>query len=297
MSFKKSASKSIALGLVGVSVLAPTLNTVSAMENKNEQISNMNEGVEEETVIVNEYEKLKELNKKTDSKLRTIGYSTNDITQIRDYKQKFSENIKNLNELSNDNLRGMGYNNEQIDIIRNFNGSEEQMVKASATCTVSRSKGSFYYDNANRATNLVVNISFRWNGAPLFRGTDVMAVANGEKMYYHSKSYLNVSYAPLNSSGVSSSRKISASIDGGGNTGVSFKFKMLGNNGLTYARSGQGKVYLHRRNANIKQVGVGVKYGHSTVSFGPSVSFPSGVSIGFNASTQSIGPNPLIYYR
>lgn len=37
------------------------------------------------------------------------------------------------------------------------------MVKASATCTVSISKGSFYYDNANKATNLVVNISFKWN--------------------------------------------------------------------------------------------------------------------------------------
>lgn len=171
------------------------------------------------------------------------------------------------------------------------------MVKASATCTVSRSKGSFYYDNANKATNLVVNISFKWNGAPLFKGTDIMAVANGEKMYFHNNSYLNISYAPLNSSGVSSSRKISASIDGGGNTGAYFKFSMLGNNGLTYARSVQGKVYLHRRNANIRQVGIGVKYGHSTVSISPGVSFPAGVGISFSPKMQSIGPNQLMCYR
>ena len=147
-----------------------------------------------------------------------------------------------------------------------FDGSEEQMIRASATCTVTRSKDSFYYDKTNKATNLVVNFSFKWNGAPLFRGTDLMAVSNGERMYFHNNSYLNVSYQPLNSSGVSSSKKISASIDGVGNTGASFKFKVLGNNGLTYAKSGQGKVYLHRKNEDIKQVGVGVKYGHSTLS-------------------------------
>lgn len=171
------------------------------------------------------------------------------------------------------------------------------MIRASATCTVTRSKDSFYYDNTNKATNLVVNFSFKWNGAPLFRGTDLMAVSNGEKMYFHNNSYLNVSYQPLNSSGVSSSKKISASIDGAGNTGASFKFKVLGNNGLTYAKSGQGKVYLHRKNEDIKQVGVGVKYGHSTLSISPSVSFPASAGISFSSKVESIGPNQLMCYR
>ena len=125
-----------------------------------------------------------------------------------------------------------------------------------------------------------------------------MAVSNGEKMYFHNNSYLNVSYQPLNSSGVSSSKKIYASIDGVGNTGASFKFKVLGNNGLTYAKSGQGKVYLHRKNEDIKQVGVGVKYGHSTLSISPSVSFPASAGISFSSKVESIGPqNPLMCYR
>lgn len=293
MVFKKKASKSILLALVGVIALAPVLNSAEAMENTNEQIYS----VDEQTETVNEYLKLKELNKKSDSSLRTIGYSTQDITKIREYKDLFIENIESLNELTDDVLLELGYDNEQVNIIRNFDGSEEQMVRASATCSVTRSKGSFYYDSTNKATNLVVNFSFKWTGAPVFRGTDIMAVSNGEKMYFHSNSYLNVSYAPLNSSGVSSSKKISATLDGSGNTGASFKFKVLGNNGLTYAKSGSGKVYLHRSNANITQVGVGVKYGHSTVSLSPSVSFPAGVSIGFNSTTQSIGPNPLMCYR
>lgn len=147
------------------------------------------------------------------------------------------------------------------------------------------------------ATNLIVNYSFKWSGAPVFRGTDLMAVSNGERMYFHNNSYLNVSYQPLNSSGVSSSKKISASIDGAGNTGASFKFKVLGNNGLTYAKSGQGKVYLHRKNEDIKQVGVGVKYGHSTLSISPSVSFPASAGISFSSKVESIGPNQLMCYR
>lgn len=293
MVFKKKASKSILLALVGVIALAPVLNSAEAMDNTNEQIYS----VDEQTETVNEYLKLKELNKKSDSSLSTIGYSTQDITKIREYKDLFIENIESLNELTDDTLLELGYDNEQVNIIRNFEGSEEQMVRASATCSVTRTKGSFYYDSTNKATNLVVNFSFKWSGAPIFRGTDIMAVSNGEKMYFHSNSYLNVSYAPLNSSGVSSSKKILATLDGSGNTGASFKFKVLGNNGLTYAKSGSGKVYLHRSNFNITQVGVGVKYGHSTVSLSPSVSFPAGVSIGFNSTTQSIGPNPLMCYR
>ena len=299
MNFKKRASKSIALALVGVAVTTPVLSNVNAMqnntglENKNIQILNDSE----ETETINEYLKLKELNKKSESKLREIGYSDQDIKQIREYKEAFSENIDELNELSNEFLSGLGYDNEQINIIRNFDGSEEQMIRASATCTVTRSKDSFYYDKTNKATNLVVNFSFKWNGAPLFRGTDLMAVSNGERMYFHNNSYLNVSYQPLNSSGVSSSKKISASIDGAGNTGASFKFKVLGNNGLTYAKSGQGKVYLHRKNEDIKQVGVGVTYGHSTLSISPSVSFPASAGISFSSKVESIGPNQLMCYR
>lgn len=296
MSLKKRASKSIALALVGITITTPILNHVNAMESKNVNLENKNINLSDEE-IVNEYLKLKELNVKSDSKLRTIGYSTQDIKEIRTYKEKFKKNIDDLNELSNSDLLGLGYDSEQVNIIRNFDGSEEQMIRASATCTVSRSKHSFSYDNINKITNLVVNFSFKWNGAPLFRGTDLMAVSNGEKMYFNNNSYLNISYAPLNSSGVSSSKKILASIDGAGNTGASFKFKVLGNNGLTYAKSGQGKIYLYRKNADIKQVGVGVKYGHSTVSLSPSVSFPAGAGISFNGKVQSIGPNPLICNR
>ena len=140
-----------------------------------------------------------------------------------------------------------------------------------------------------------VNYSFKWSGAPVFRGTDLMAVSNGEQMYFHSSSYLNVSYAPLGSTGATSSKKIYAKIHDSGNTGASFSFKMIGNNGLSYA--GSGKVYLHRQNVNLSQVGVDVKYGHSTISISPSVSFPLGGGISFSKNVQNIGPNPLICYK
>ena len=180
MNFKKRASKSIALAFSRVAKLQHTvLSNVNAMENntglENKNIQILNDS--EETETINEYLKLKELNKKSESKLREIGYSDQDIKQIREYKEAFSENIDELNELSNEFLSGLGYDNEQINIIRNFDGSEEQMIRASATCTVTRSKDSFYYDKTNKATNLVVNFSFKWNGAPLFRGTDLMAVS------------------------------------------------------------------------------------------------------------------------
>ncbi|WP_195931380.1 hypothetical protein [Clostridium sp. 1001270J_160509_D11] len=54
---------------------------------------------------------------------------------------------------------------------------------------------------------------------------------------------------------------------------------------------------LHRQNVNLSQVGVGVKYGHSTISISPSVSFPLGGGISFSKNVQNIGPNPLICYK
>jgi len=251
----------------------------------------------EETETVNEFIKLQELNKKSDSNLKSIGYSNEDIKLIRQYKDDFNNHIISLNELSDEVLISLGYNNDQVDTIRNFNGSEDHMIKASATCSVSRSSGRFYYDSINKATNLIVNYSFKWSGAPVFRGTDLMAVSNGEQTYFHSSSYLNVSYAPLGSTGATSSKKIYAKIHDSGNTGASFSFKMIGNNGLSYAKSGSGKVYLHRQNVNLSQVGVGVKYGHSTISISPSVSFPLGGGISFSKNVQNIGPNPLICYK
>lgn len=72
MNFKKRASKSIALALVGVAVTTPVLSNVNAMENntglENKNIQILNDS--EETETINEYLKLKELNKKSESKLR-----------------------------------------------------------------------------------------------------------------------------------------------------------------------------------------------------------------------------------
>ncbi|MGX4601744.1 hypothetical protein [Faecalimicrobium sp. JNUCC 81] len=302
--FLKKINKKVAMALMIGIVISSLSISANAQEKNNLSVApseivfkNSENIVEnEETETVNEYIKLKELSEKTKRELKSLGYNNNDIDSIKQYKDNFKRNIKDLNDLQNEQLKSLGYNNSQIDIIRNFDGSEEQMIKASANCSVSRSKGSFYYDKTNKATNLVVNYSFKWNGVPSFRGTDIMAVSNGEFMYFHNNSYLTVSYSDISNSGASSSRKILASLDGSGNTGASFKFKTLGNNGLSFARSGSGKAYLHKK-ANITQVGVGVKYGHSTVTFSPGVSFPAGVSIGFSKNVQSIGPNPIICYR
>ena len=62
---------------MGVAVTTPVLSNVNAMENntglENKNIQILNDS--EETETINEYLKLKELNKKSESKLREIGYS------------------------------------------------------------------------------------------------------------------------------------------------------------------------------------------------------------------------------
>lgn len=297
MGFKKRAKKNIALALVSMIVAGAGINNIYALENKSNVDINQVYGTNEETETVNEYVKLRDLSRKNDSALKKIGYSTEDIKEIRDYKNQFRKHINTMNKLSNKELTGLGYDNEQINIIRNFDGSENQMIRASAKCTVTRSKSSFTYTTSTKTSKLTVNIGFKWSGAPIFRGTDLMAVYNGEQMYYTSDSYLKISYYPLNSSGASSTKTVKAKIHDAGNTGASFSFKVLGNSGLSYAKSGSGKVYLTKKK-KLSEVGVGVKYGHTTIKLGsPGVSFPLGVGITFERGIEEIGPNPLRCYR
>lgn len=55
-------------------------------------------------------------------------------------------------------------------------------------------------------------------------------------------------------------------------------------------------IYIEKMK-DIKQVGVGVKYGHSALSISPSVSFPASAGISFSSKVESIGPNQLMCYR
>lgn len=78
MNFKKRASKSVALALVGLTVVIPAINNVSAMEkqqNTIDGVSSITEGVEEESENISEEEferKVEELNIYTTEESETI---------------------------------------------------------------------------------------------------------------------------------------------------------------------------------------------------------------------------------
>ena len=107
MSLKKKAGKSIALALVGVSILTPTLNTVSAMENNktisiNNENLNMNiieDSAEKKIVEVKEGNKIyKSIFNKKNNTLKTMTIENGKIEQkaIADLNKANSENMVTL---------------------------------------------------------------------------------------------------------------------------------------------------------------------------------------------------------
>ena len=74
---------------------------------------------------------------------------------------------------------------------------------------------------------------------------------------------------------------------GAGNTGADIKFPVYRNEVVKYyLKSGSANVGLNK-SSKVTQCGIGVSYGHSTISFGISVSYPAGLGISFNSGVTS----------
>lgn len=197
---------------------------------------------------------------------------------------KIKEDIEYLKGLDNSILEDMEYNSSQIDTIKTFEGTEEEMIRASATVSIgfngSLSKGS--------RSNATINMWFNWRGMPSSRGRDILAIYNGEGMYYYAdQSYLNIENYDT-ARGKTHKYNIGATRDGANNKGLSFKFKTYTPYSKTcYTKKGMGRVKLTRAKY-INEVGIRVAYGKGNVSLSPSVSFPAGGGISFGNGCKEI---------
>ena len=54
---------------------------------------------------INEYELVKQLEQKSDTQLRSIGYDDEEINQIRNYDELFKENIEEIKSIDEDVLK------------------------------------------------------------------------------------------------------------------------------------------------------------------------------------------------
>lgn len=237
---------------------------------------------------ISEYELVKQLESKSNSELKRMGYDNEDIDQIRNYDELFKENIEEIKGINEDVLKNdFEYTDEQIDIIQNFNGSESQMAKASASVSVKATKNSS--SSTSKISRLNVKIRFVWSGIPATQFIDSFAMVNSENMFYDNKSTLfTCTYVAGN--GYQRTYRFSLRSNDAGTTGADVSFPVYKNHGTKYyLKSGSANVPLHREHTSANKIiscGIGVAYGHALLPSTPiSVSYKN-LSISFSGKVS-----------
>ncbi|MFQ9298998.1 MAG: hypothetical protein ACLR4X_11445 [Clostridia bacterium] len=251
-----------------------------ALENNGLQSLSSDESV---SITVKEYDAIRKLDKKTDSKLRSMGYTVEEIESIRNYEQNFADSIEELKNMDEKVLKeNFDYTDEQIEIINNFDGTEEQMSRASASVTLTISKNSSSVSSSSSKLN--VKVRFVWSGMPVCQFNDAFAMVNGEKMYYDNLNTL-FTCTYVSGSGAQKTYQYYLKRTEAGNTGADVKFPFYKTVGTKYyLKSGSANVPLSR-SSKVTQCGIGVSYGHANISLSSiSVSYPSGLSVSFSGN-------------
>ncbi len=240
---------------------------------------------------INEYEMLQQLAAKPAEQLTEEGFSDSEIIEIQNYKENYSEHISALQELDDAVLEAHGYSSEQIDVIRNFSGTEEEMLRASATVNLYSTTSMFRTESDGSGgvySKGRLVFGWDWHGIPDFKWTDIVAFSwNTWKLEGSSCSvgYFDVlSGFAYKTQDATLYKASSLGLDGAG-----FKFPMALDNNKYYAKNGSGYFDLKSDVHSLKDFYCYGEYGHNQVFINsPTFSVGTGgadLSITFSAGT------------
>ncbi|MCC0705247.1 hypothetical protein IC213_19505 [Clostridioides sp. ES-S-0049-02] len=285
--FLKKLKKSTIIALTGL-MLVSSLGNLSFADEKSNELNSKStlssfdiESKDEQSFSEtrNEYDMVKELRNMGNQKLKTLGYDDNQIKELKNYETNFKKHIEEMNLLSDTELKNLDYSDEQINIIKNFNGSESQIEKAAASVTNTISKNSS--SSTASKSKLNVKIRFSWSGVPVMQFTDAYAIVNGEGMYYDNENTLFTT--TYTGSGGQKTYKGYLKRAGAGNTGADTKFPVYRNEVVKYyLKSGSANIGMSK-SSRVKQCGIGVSYGHASISLGITVTYPASLGISFGS--------------
>lgn len=234
--------------------------------------------IKENKVVVNEYEMSKKLSKKSDSELSDMGYSSREISEIRNYHQKYVDHLNGLKKLNDSTLANLGYTSEQIAVLRNFDESEEQASILSATLDIWSSTANFRYVDNYTKGRLAYN--WTWTGVPAFKMQDAVAASWNDWIVESNTSYVN--YYSVYTGSYYTQGTATFTTDGNGTEGAGHKFNVSMNDNYYYAKSGGGTFDVRSDVLWYKNFYYYIAYGHSEIW--PTISF----SIGKGGAAASI---------
>jgi hypothetical protein len=237
------------------------------------------------STTINEYDFLLDLNKESDSVLIERGYAANDIRVIRNAKEAYVNHLKACARLTPSALENLGYTKDQITSLQSFNGSESQIRALAATLDFNLTIDYVTWSSSDDRTNARLRFDFEWNGVPLIKTTDIIALSwndwtiNGKTAY--------VTYTNIYGNG-SDFNRTATYVQNSGPTsyGGGYKFAMTQSNNLYWAKSGLGIFTLYHNHTE-KDLSAYAEYGHSTITVTPTFSIPGYGSISFSYGTDT----------
>lgn len=220
------------------------------------------------TATINEYTAMSELAKQSTESLRAMGYSTTNISEIRNYKNTYINHIEQLEKYDVATLKEFGYTETQISVIKNFKETEADLTRASASVTLTITV-ELSYDGDY--TTGYYRYNWKWSGIPAFKMNDQVAVSWND--WAVTKEASTVSYYNLNTAKYCTTTSATYTDGGNGIEGASHKFSMLYKN-ENYAKQGTGSFTVQSDVHGKKDMYYYVAYGHSQVA----------VNVGFSVS-------------
>lgn len=231
---------------------------------------------------VNEYELLKSLSTESNDTLHQMGYTVNQISKIKNLRSAYADHLEEISHYDRAALKNLGYTDIQIDTLQNFDGSESQIMALAATLNFDLSIDYVTWSAADNRTNARLCYEYEWNGIPLIKINDAVAVSWNDWTINGKISY--ITYVQVNGSGNSQLQAATyVANNGSAAMGGGFRFPMLINNSSHWAKSGYGIFTLYYNNYR-KDLSAYAVYTHYTVSATPSFSIPGYGSISFNKS-------------
>lgn len=258
--------------------------------------------------IYNEGEAYIKMNAMTDSELIEIGYTTEEIEEIREFNME--EALQERAALPNDTLRAYGYTEEQIEILREYDGApltlDNPVIAATSDCT-----GRYSIGKAS-TSSISFTYTWSWNIVPLNKMRDTVVVAwegvnasNNEAIDLTPSTnimYLHFYEMTTGKRAVSKDSSVNG-VHASNKDYTSYSFRMTKEDNYYWAKEGVAYITLYSDNSyagsdtRINYIDLGAGYGHQKVNVDYSFSVSSKLSVSFTPLIVSEMTNASVYGR
>lgn len=266
---RRDKMKLFAVVLALVAIAVTPLSVFASENNSDEQI-----------FIIREDEIIENLQKMSDEELLELGYSDEQITELRNFD--YFDALAERAALDDETLLLYRYTPEEIEELREYvaSGRKARKTISSNTLTISLS-----FKNKTTGKQADGVISWTWKRAALVKYIDCVAVAwkttSGATINYipNSNNKVVATWTKVNPNSTEPNQKTSSSTwQVNNNQSIFARVAMGGTNYFAY--SGTGTFTMKATSGSFKEFYIDYGYGHYNVSLEPSVSVsPSGIGV------------------